>query len=136
MKDIAPASISVYYLGRLNHGYFCRCRVYYCKSSYSDKKINKRDTVTLDELSEAGIYIQKQSISENINAIFLSSSDQVASAIYDFSDYFEYDRGINSIRIVKTKKIEDLESRFIGYLPFSVLSFLVNMSMEFAKQRT
>ena len=67
------------------------------------KKINKRDTVTLDELSEAGIYIQKQSINENINAIFLSSSDQVASAIYDFSDYFEYDRETNSIRIVKTK---------------------------------
>lgn len=100
------------------------------------KKINKRDTVTLDELSEAGIYIQKQSISENINAIFLSSSEQVASAIYDFSDYFEFDRETNSIRIVKTKKIEDLESRFIGYLPFSVLSFLVNMSMEFAKQKT
>lgn len=99
------------------------------------KKVRKRETVTLDELSEAGIYIQRQSISENINAIFLSSSDQVASAIYDFSDYFEYDREINSIRIVKTKKIEDLESRFVGYLPFGVLSFLVNKSIEFAQQK-
>lgn len=99
------------------------------------KKLNKRDSVTLDELSEAGIYIQKQSlINEDIDAIFLSSSDQVASAIYDFSDYFEYDKENNSINIVKTKKLEDLESRFIGYLPFTVLTFLVKSSMEFVRQ--
>ncbi len=99
------------------------------------KKLSKRDFVTLDELSEAGIYIQKQSlINEEIDAIFLSSSDQVASAIYDFSDYFEYDKENNSINIVKTKKLEDLESRFIGYLPFAVLNFLVKTSMEFVQK--
>ena len=100
------------------------------------KKIGKRESVTLNELTEAGIYIQKQSLSEDINAIFLSSSDQVASAIYDFSDYFEYNKEEDAIYIVKTKNIEDLESRFMGYLPFNVLSFLVNMSMEFVKQNS
>lgn len=100
------------------------------------KRLNKRDMVTLEELSEAGIYIQKQSlIDENINAIFLSSSEQVASAIYDFSDYFEYDKESNSIYIVKTKNIDDLESRFMGYLPFNVLNFLVKKSMEFVMQK-
>lgn len=98
------------------------------------KKIGKRDSVTLDELSRAGIYIQQKSLNEDINAIFLSSSEQVASAIYDFSDYFEYDDHANSIYIVKTKNIDDLESRFVGYLPFEVLRFLVNVSMEFVKQ--
>ena len=98
------------------------------------KKIGKRDSITLDELSQAGFYIQQKSLNEDINAIFLSSSEQVASAIYDFSDYFEYDDANNSIYIVKTKNKDDLESRFMGYLPFEVLSFLVNVSMEFVKQ--
>lgn len=96
------------------------------------KRINKRETVTLDELSEAGVYIREMSLSEDIDAIFLSSSEQVATAIYDFSDYFEYDRETDAIKVVKTKKIEDLESRFMGYLPFDVLSFLVKRLLEFA----
>ena len=99
------------------------------------KKINKKDMITLDELSEAGIYIQKHSLSNNeIDAIFLSSSEQVATALYDFSDYFEYDRKNKSIRIVKTKNIQDLESRFIGYLPLKVLSFLVDITQQFVAQ--
>lgn len=98
------------------------------------KKLNKKDAVSLDELSQAGIFIQKESINNDIDAIFLSSSEHVVSAIYDFSDYFEFDRKTNSIYVVKTKNIEDLESRFIGYLPFNVLRFLVNISLEFVKQ--
>ncbi len=99
------------------------------------KKLNNRDTVTLDELSEAGIFIQQQSLYKNeIDAIFLSSSEQVVTALYDFSDYFEYDRETNSIHIVKTKNIKDLESRFIGYLPFNVLNFLVDITAKFVQQ--
>lgn len=99
------------------------------------KKFGKRDTVTLDELSEAGIFIQKNSLTDNgVDAIFLSSSEQVVTALYDFSDYFEYDRNTNSICIVKTKDIRDLESRFIGYLPFNVLSFLVDVTTKFVQQ--
>lgn len=55
----------------------------------------------------------------------------MANALYDFSDYFEYDKDSNSIKVVKTKNIDDLESRFLGYLPFNVLSFLVKMSLQF-----
>ena len=98
------------------------------------KKANKKEVISLDELSQAGIYIQKMCMQDDIDAIFLSSSEQVANALYDFSDYFEYDDANNSIYIVKTKNIDDLESRFMGYLPFEVLSFLVNVSMEFVKQ--
>ena len=99
-------------------------------------KTTKRDVVTLSELSEAGIYIQKQSLEEEkIDAIFLSSSEQVINALYDFSDYFEYDQANNSIRIVKTKNIKDLESRFIGYLPFNILSFLVKVTTMFVEQK-
>lgn len=95
------------------------------------KKANKKEVISLDELSQAGIYIQKMCMQDDIDAIFLSSSEQVANALYDFSDYFEYDKDSNSIKVVKTKNIDDLESRFLGYLPFNVLSFLVKMSLQF-----
>lgn len=98
------------------------------------KKLNRKDSVSLDELRRAGVFIQKESINSDIDAIFLSSSENVASAIYDFSDYFEFDKATNSINIVKTKNIEDLQSRFIGYLPFNVLNFLVNASLKFVSQ--
>lgn len=98
------------------------------------KRLNKKESITLDELSKAGIYIQKQSlVDDEIDAIFLSSSKQVVTALYDFSDYFEYNQGDDSIYIVNTKNIDDLESRFIGYLPFNILKFLVNKSIEYVQ---
>jgi len=90
------------------------------------KKKHEKEFISLEELSSAGIYIQKLSIEEGIDAIFLSSSDQLSMALFDFTDYFEFNAETQEIRIVKTKKISDLESRFIGYLPFDVLTFLVD----------
>lgn len=98
------------------------------------KRLNKKESITLDELSKAGIYIQKQSlVDDEIDAIFLSSLKQVVTALYDFSDYFEYNQSDDSIYIVNTKNIDDLESRFIGYLPFNILKFLVNKSIEYVQ---
>ena len=94
------------------------------------KKKHNRDSISLEELSTAGVYIQRQSLEKDIDAIFLSSTDQLSTAIYDFSDYFQYDPDQQEIFIVKTKKISDLESRFIGYLPFNVLTFLVEAANE------
>ncbi len=96
-------------------------------------KNENKNTISLSELSEAEIYIQQQSLSENLNAIFLISSEQVLSAIHDFSDYFCFNSESNSISIARGKNIADLESRFIGYLPFDVVCFLVNVSIKFAK---
>lgn len=89
------------------------------------KKKQNRESISLKELSSAGVYIQKLSIEKNVDAIFLSSSDQLSTAIFDFSDYFELDSVNQEIRIVKSRKVSDLESRFVGYLPFDVLVFLV-----------
>lgn len=94
------------------------------------KKNHNRDSISLEELSSAGVYIQKQSLEKDIDAIFLSSTDQLSTALFDFSDYFEYDATQQEIFVVKTKKITDLESRFIGYLPFTVLRFLVEVANE------
>ena len=54
--------------------------------------------------------------------------DSISSAIYDFSDYFQY-REVNgepAILIQKNTTIIDLQKRFVGYLPIDVLSILVN----------
>ncbi len=94
------------------------------------KKNHKKESISLEELSSAGVYIQRLSIEESIDAIFLSSTDQLSMAIFDFSDYFEFDAETQEIHVVKTKRISDLESRFIGYLPFDVLTFLVQAATK------
>ena len=94
------------------------------------KKKHNRDSISLEELSSAGVYIQRQSAKEEIDAIFLSSTDQLSTAIFDFSDYFEYNSSWREVFVVKTKNISDLESRFIGYLPFDILTFLVGTASE------
>ena len=95
------------------------------------KKKGRRE-ISLGELSDLGIYIQKMSVEKDIDAIFLTSQDQWEMAIYDFSDYFEYNRERQSICIKQTKKIVDLANRFMGYLPWEVLSFLVETTNNFA----
>ena len=56
----------------------------------------------------------------------------MASALFDFSDYFEYSEMDRSICIKRTKRVNYLASRFVGYLPWDVLSFLVETTNEFA----
>ena len=84
--------------------------------------------ISLQDLGEYGIYIQQKSITENIDAVFLTSKLKYYNAIYDFSDYFKCETDhmghTTKITIQKTKDIDDLESRFIGYLPDIILDFL------------
>ena len=85
------------------------------------KKNHNRDSISFEEVCRACEYIQEQSLKKDIDAIFLSSTDQLSMAIFGFSDYFEYNSDQRKISI-----IFDLENRFIGYLPFDVLIFLVD----------
>ena len=92
------------------------------------KKRNGKDYVAIDELAKYGVIIQKMSHEEDIDAVFLTSKSQFFNAIYDFSDYFscQYneDDQLTGICITKDKKIEDLEERFMGYLPKEIFDFL------------
>lgn len=98
------------------------------------KRNKNRSEISLKELGDCGIFIQQMSLEQSVDAVFLSSSEQFENAIYDFSDYFEYDSAQKLIRIKQTKQIVDLESRFLGYLPFKVLTFLVETTNTFANQ--
>lgn len=91
------------------------------------KKIGYSD-ISLDALSEYGIYVQKMSLAEKLDAVFLTSKSQFCSAIYDFSDYFNaiFDtrNQIIGIQLNSSKNIDDLEYRFMGYLPQDIFDFL------------
>ena len=84
--------------------------------------------VSLDELAMYGVCVQKMSVKEKIDAIFLTSKSQFYNAIYDFSDYFEgkYDteEQFVGIKIRQAKNVESLEYRFIGYLPQDIFRIL------------
>lgn len=100
------------------------------------KRKQNRTDISLEELSNLGIYIQQMSVEEDLDAVFLTSEDQLASAVFDFSDYFEYNTSQKTICIKKTKKITDLASRFVGYLPWEIISFLVKTTNDFAQHQT
>ena len=98
------------------------------------KRRKNKATISRSELNDFCIYIQKMSIEKDLDVIFLISQDQLDLALFDFSNYFEYSESGNIICINKNKQITDLASRFVGYLPWNVLAFLVEMTDEFAKQ--
>lgn len=98
------------------------------------KKRKNRSTISFSELSDLGIYIQKMSIEKDLDAVFLTSQDQYTSALFDFSDYFDYNEVEQTICIKQTKQITDLASRFVGYLPWEVLAFLVETTNDFAQR--
>ena len=44
--------------------------------------------ISTAELNRLGICVRRLSIEEGVGAVFLTSRDEVYSAIYDYSDYF------------------------------------------------
>ena len=76
--------------------------------------------------SSKGYEFAHSALDSLLNEVSYDESIEVKNALYH-----EYDKDSNSIKVVKTKNIDDLESRFLGYLPFNVLSFLVKMSLQF-----
>lgn len=98
------------------------------------KEKNKTD-ISLEEINDLGMYIQKMSIERDVDAVFLISQDQISTAMYDFSDYFEYNDVNKTICIKQTKQVADLASRFVGYLPWEVMSFLVKTTNKFVKEQ-
>lgn len=91
--------------------------------------------VTMDELGKYGIYVQRESVINNLDTVFLVSKPQIITAICDCSDYFEFEMDANEqiigITIKATKGIDDLEFRFMGRLPREILDFLIKKTKEY-----
>lgn len=99
------------------------------------KNHDEDSSMSLEELGNASVYIQRRSLNTDVDAIFSSSMEQLSAAVFEFCDYFKYNEAQQKISVVESKEISDLKSRFIGYLPFDVLSFLVKAANDAVQQQ-
>lgn len=87
--------------------------------------------ISLDALSEYGIYVQKMSLAEKLDTVFLTSKSQFCRAIHDFSDYYkaivDVHNQITGIELDSSKSSDDLEYGFMGYLPQDIFDFLASV---------
>ena len=88
--------------------------------------------IKMSALQNFGIEVQKICIEQSVDAVFLYSKNNVSAAIYDYSDYFDYfdDDKDPLIRIKNSANIEDIEDRFIGFLPLAVLRIMMKYANE------
>lgn len=109
---------------------------YLIASILIEKGKKGQNYVSLPDLSTYGIFVQRLSVREKVDAVFLTSKTQFFNAIYDFSDYFDCefdsDEQIKGIKINKTKDINDLNYRFMGYLPKEIYDFLTKAVEQYA----
>lgn len=88
--------------------------------------------VSLNNLGRCGICAQHMANSQGIDVIFLNSKVQVINTIYNYSDYFKCvfnnNGDINAIILDYSKDINDLEYRFIAYLPQAIFDILVEVA--------
>lgn len=94
------------------------------------------DCISFSRLRSIGVKIQQYCNKEGIDAVILTSSDRITTAVYDFSDYFEYseadgDTNDPMIRVRKNTPIAQLEKRFVGYLPVDIIRMLTTKIEEF-----
>lgn len=108
---------------------------YIVASMLIEEKRRGIDFVSFDTLGKSGIYIQKCFIDAQMDVVLLTSRPKFLETIYDFSDYFTCNYDMNGqpdgISIKKSKTIDDLECRFVYYMPFKIAEFLQNAIKSF-----
>ena len=89
---------------------------------------NEEQEISIAELKRLGICVRRLSIEEGVGAVFLTSRDEVYTAIYDYSDFFQCvydeDHKFIGIRINENKNIDDLNIKFMKYLPDIIMRLL------------
>lgn len=92
--------------------------------------------ISITELNRLGICVRRRSIEEGVGAVFLTSREEVYSAIFDYSDYFQCiydeDNRLSGIRINENKSADDLNIKFIKYLPDDIMKLLDEAVKEIA----
>lgn len=79
------------------------------------------DHISFSQLGDLGWSIQQRCNEMGVEAIILTSGTNIKAAVYDFSDYFEYENiDEPMIRIKKSVPVKDLQARFMCCLPKSV----------------
>ena len=94
----------------------------------AENRNNHNNSISMERMLLAISYIQNLAKERDIAAEFCVSYPDLMQAIDSFSDYFTFENQI--ISIAPGKKLDDLKSRFIGYLPLYVISFIVDASKK------
>lgn len=88
---------------------------------FIEKAKHNEYIVTLSDISEYGIELQKAANKRNIDVVFLTSAVQIRNTLNNYPDYFEFDEQTDTVRVAHTKDTTDLEWHFIGYLSKAVM---------------
>lgn len=92
--------------------------------------------ISTSELNKLGICVRRLSIEEGVGVVFLTSREEIKSAIFDYSDYFQCiydeDNKLSGIKINENKNADDLIVKFIKYLPDSIMKLLDEAIREIA----
>lgn len=82
--------------------------------------------VSIGDLNRFGVYARR--LSHKTDTIFLTSRQDVRSALYDYADYFQciYDADgkLCGVKINEQKHMSDLHRQFIDTLPTHIQSIL------------
>ena len=109
---------------------------YFVANMLIEEKRKGKNYVSFEKLGKCGIYVQEKFIEADMDVIFLTSRPQFMETIYDIYYYFECildERGqATGISLKKNKSIDDLQYRFVYYLPIGISSFLQQTIQSFA----
>lgn len=93
------------------------------------------DRISFDQIRSLGWNIQERCNEAGVDAIILTSGIDVQAAVYDFSDYFEYiNDGRPMISVRKNVPIQNLENRFVYYLPKRVADVIKTATSAFLQK--
>lgn len=95
------------------------------------------DRISAQELREFGISVQQRCIAEEVDAVFLVSSDYVNAAVFNYSDYFTYVKEDDVEYIaINNRPIDDIKKRFMGFIQPEALVILIQAAGSLAANNT
>lgn len=94
-----------------------------------------KTSISFNKLSDLDIYLKKMTIKKNIDIVCFTSQDQLKLACLNFPEYFICNKNNNTIYLNNKRSINDLKSRFIGYLPIDIIIFLLESIDEFVNNK-
>ena len=91
------------------------------------RKDNSR-FITYRDIENYGVKVVELLNEKNEKAVLILSRQETNAMLRDYSDYFEEkeDRGLKGIELKDTVSLEQLISKFRGYLPLDILLAFIN----------
>ncbi len=89
------------------------------------------EKISVRELFEISSFVQQSANESNANIVILLDSSKINDLKLNFSEYFTINDEFDFVEINSERNIVDLQARFIGYIPFESLIFLIQQINEY-----